>query len=77
MTLCPFMAMPTQMKLMAAPREQHVQHAHPLDEGAREERRAEHADDVPLQHECRVGERVPAAEVHGERRGAHDEVHHP
>ena len=53
----------------------HRQHAKALDQVPGEEARREHADDVPLQHERRVGE-VVAAHLHGQRRGRHQQVHH-
>jgi hypothetical protein len=49
------------------------QHAEALDELPGEEARREHADDVPLQHQRRVGE-GQAALVHRDRRRGHQQV---
>ncbi len=53
-----------------------VQHAEAPDQVAREEARREHADHMPFEHEGRVPEGVPA-HLHGQRRGRHQQIHHP
>jgi hypothetical protein len=69
------MAIPTQTNIRTEPVSSTFS-THSPDQAADEERRSEHADHVPLQHERRGGKRMVAAEIHGERRGAHEQVHH-
>ena len=52
----------------------HFDEAKAPDQRAGKERRCEHADDVPLEDECRIAKRV-LAHVHGDRRRRHEQVH--
>ena len=72
----PDSAMPTHTRLSTTPDQHHRQGAQALDQVAGEEAGGEHADHMPFEHQ-RGRVETESAHLHGQRRGSHQQVHHP